>query len=287
MFDAKFTTSDGKSISFGYAAGVLYSIDPIGDLSIELETSQSFQQVGAVVESRSIAGVTRTVTGRILRNSVYLKKQIRDIFAPFVTGRLTIAGKYYCDCEVSRCPAISAADLWPTFSFDLYCPSPYWSSVAETSTSSQKSAGTFTLPVCYDSHQYGTRSQTDYLAIKNAGLKTQDFTLTLTAHGDVENPGVTDTNSGESLKFNAVLAEDEQIKVYRENGVLYVVQVRDGVEYNAFSTLDESSDLFTLDHGDVTWMRTADSGADKLVMDIDFSAAFASLVVDGGGVSSE
>lgn len=63
MFDAIFTASSGQSFSFGYKAGVLYSIDPIGDLPVELETSQGYQQVGATVESRSISGVTRTITG--------------------------------------------------------------------------------------------------------------------------------------------------------------------------------------------------------------------------------
>ena len=71
MFDAIFTASSGQSFSFGYKAGVLYSIDPIGDLPVELETSQGYQQVGATVESRSISGVTRTITGRILRNTAY------------------------------------------------------------------------------------------------------------------------------------------------------------------------------------------------------------------------
>ena len=35
MFDAIFTASSGQSFSFGYKAGVLYSIDPIGDLPVE------------------------------------------------------------------------------------------------------------------------------------------------------------------------------------------------------------------------------------------------------------
>ena len=100
MFDAIFTASSGQSFSFGYKAGVLYSIDPIGDLPVELETSQGYQQVGATVESRSISGVTRTITGRILRNTAYLKRQLRDIFTPGATGRLTVAGKYYCDAHL-------------------------------------------------------------------------------------------------------------------------------------------------------------------------------------------
>ena len=61
MFDAIFKASNGLTFSFGYAAGVLWSITPLGDLPVDLETSQGYQQVGATVESRSISGVTRTV----------------------------------------------------------------------------------------------------------------------------------------------------------------------------------------------------------------------------------
>ena len=192
MFDAIFTASSGQSFSFGYKAGVLYSIDPIGDLPVELETSQGYQQVGATVESRSISGVTRTITGRILRNTAYLKRQLRDIFTPGATGRLTVAGKYYCDAEVQRCPAISAANLWPTFSFQLYCPNPYWRSVTETSVSLFYTQPAFRLPVCYSTHQFGLRIQSDFLKLSNPGPDTQDFVLTLTAQGVVQNPGVRD-----------------------------------------------------------------------------------------------
>ena len=76
------------------------------------------------MESRSISGVSRTITGRILRDTARRKRQLRDIFAPGVTGRLTVDGKYYCDAEVQRCPAITAATLRPTFSFQLFCPAP-------------------------------------------------------------------------------------------------------------------------------------------------------------------
>ena len=188
MFDAIFKASNGQSFAFGYAAGVLWSCDPLGDLPVELETSQGYQQVGATVDSRSISGVTRTITGRILRNADYCKRQLRDIFAPGVTGRLTVAGKYWCDAEVQRCPAISPAVLWPTFSFQLYCPNPYWHSVAKTTAATIKVTPVFRLPVCYTSHQYGIREQASYIRILNSGLDTRSWKLSLTARGEVVNP---------------------------------------------------------------------------------------------------
>lgn len=282
MFDAEFVTKTGERFAFGYKAGVLYSIDPLGDLPVELETSQGYQQTGATVESRSISGVTRTITGRILRNADYCKRQLRDVFAPYVTGRLTVAGKYYCDAEVQRCPAISAAKLWPTFSFQLYCPDPYWRSVSETVTKTLQVTPTFQLPVCYDSHQYGIRTPMEYLKVRNTGLDTNDFVLTLTAHGTVQNPGVRDPMSGEYLRFLVTLQDDDQIKVYRVDGRLHIERIINETAVNAFSLLDESSNLWTLRHGTQAWVRTADSGADKLFLTMTFNPAFASLVVEDG-----
>ena len=208
MFDAIFKASNGLTFSFGYKAGVLWSITPLGDLPVDLETSQGYQQVGATVESRSISGVTRTVTGRILRNQDYCKRQLRDVFAPYVTGRLTIAGAYWCDAEVQRTPDISVSGLWPTFSFQLYCPDPYWHSVKELTVSTLSVTPTFRLPVCYDVHSYGVREQANYLRIANTGLATQDWALTLEARGPVVNPGVKDPETGEFLDTDVLICQD-------------------------------------------------------------------------------
>lgn len=280
MFDAVFTTSDGQSFAFGYAAGVLWSCDPLGDLPVDLETSQGYQQVGATVESRSISGVTRTITGRILRNADSCKRQLRDIFAPSVTGRLTVAGKYYCDAEVQRCPAISAALRWPTFGFQLYCPNPYWHSVTETLAATIKVTPVFRLPACYTSHQYGIREQASYIRILNDGLDTQNWKLSLTARGDVVNPGVINPETGESLRFVTTLQDGDELQVYRENGQLRVEQVIDGKNYDVFAVLDESSDLWTVYHGAQAWQRTADSGDSWLFLSLTMHAAFTTIITE-------
>lgn len=280
MFDAVFTTSDGQSFAFGYAAGVLWSCDPLGDLPVDLETSQGYQQVGATVESRSISGVTRTITGRILRNADCCKRQLRDIFAPSVTGRLTVAGKYYCDAEVQRCPAISAALRWPTFGFQLYCPNPYWHSVTETLAATIKVTPVFRLPACYTSHQYGIREQASYIRILNDGLDTQNWKLSLTARGDVVNPGVINPETGESLRFVTTLQDGDELQVYRENGQLRVEQVIDGKNYDVFAVLDESSDLWTVYHGAQAWQRTADSGDSWLFLSLTMHAAFTTIITE-------
>lgn len=121
------------------------------------------------------------------------------MFAPYVTGRLTVAGAYWCDAEVQRTPDISVSGLWPTFSFQLYCPDPYWHSVKELTVSTLSVTPTFRLPVCYDVHSYGVREQANYLRIANTGLATQDWALTLEARGPVVNPGVKDPETGEFL----------------------------------------------------------------------------------------
>lgn len=282
VFDAVFVTTDGQRFAFGYTAGVLWSCAPLGDLPVELETSQGYQQTGAAVESRSISGVTRTITGRILRNADYCKRQLRDVFAPFVTGRLTVAGQYWCDAEVQRCPAISAAVRWPTFSFQLYCPDPYWHSVDEVSADLLSVTPAFRFPVRFTAHRYGVREQLDYLRIRNPGLDTQDFTLTFTAHGAVTNPGVRDLATGEYLRFLTGMQDGDVLRLWREEGRLRIELVISGTAVNAFALLDESSTLWTLRHGVCTWQRTADSGAEKLFPVLTAATAFSTIVTEGG-----
>lgn len=279
-----FVAGNGQSFAFGYSAGVLYSIDPLGDLPVELETSQGYQQIGATVESRSISGVTRTITGRILRNTDACKKLLRDIFAPCTTGRLTVMGKYYCDAEVQRTPAISVATRWPTFSLQIYCPSPYWYHVAESSATTFQVIPKFQLPVCYNTHQYGLRIQAEWLRIYNAGLDTQDFSLLLTAYGRVENPAVFDPQSGEMLRFLVTMEDTDQIHIWRENGRLRIERIIGDVAINGFDILDEASTLWTLPHGTQIWQRSADTGVEYLWLSISFHAAFSTVIteVDNG-----
>ena len=232
------------------------------------------------MESRSISGVTRTVTGRILRNQDYCKRQLRDTFAPGVTGRLTLAGKYWCDAEVQRCPDISVSGLWPTFSFQLYCPDPYWHSVKELTVSTLSVTPTFRLPVCYDVHSYGVREQANYLRIANTGLATQDWALTLEARGPVVNPGVKDPETGEFLRFVTTLQDGDKLRLYRESGQLKLEQIIDGTGYNIMSTLDGSSTLWTLRHGTQAWQRTADSGTEWLFLTLTCSTAFSTVVLE-------
>lgn len=191
-----------------------------------------------------------------------------------------MAGKYYCDAEVQRCPAISAANLWPTFSFQLYCPNPYWRSVSETSVSLFYTQPAFRLPVCYSTHQFGLRIQSDFLKLSNPGPDTQDFVLTLTAQGVVRNPGVRDLATGEYLRFLTEMQDGDVIRLWREDGRLRIEQIIDGETFNAFELLDESSTLWTLRHGTRAWTRTADSGMTALYLTLSFSAAYASLVVE-------
>ena len=44
MFDAIFKASNGLTFSFGYKAGVLWSITPLGGLPVDLETSQGYSK---------------------------------------------------------------------------------------------------------------------------------------------------------------------------------------------------------------------------------------------------
>ena len=104
--------------------------------------------------------------------------------------------------------------------------------------------------------------------------------LTLTAQGDLTNPGVKDVATGEYLRFVTEMQEGDRIRFWREAGQVRIEQTIDDASYNAMELLDESSTLWTLRHGTRAWTRTADSGMTALYLTLSFSVAYASLVVE-------
>ena len=151
--------------------------------------------------------------------------------------------------------------------------------MSETSAATLQVTPAFRLPVCYTTHTYGTREQAEYLRIHNAGLATQNFVLTFTAHGQVVNPGVQDPETGEFLRFTVTLEDTDQLRIYREDGELRIERIIGDTAVNGFSLLDEQSTLYTLRHGVQAWQRTAASGAEKLYLTLTCSAAFSTIVL--------
>ena len=179
----------------------------------------------------------------------------------------------------------------PPSRFQLYCPDPYWHSVAKELTVSRPSSvtPTFRLPVCYDVHSYGVREQANYLRIAQhrAGHPGAGSSDAGTPAARWSTPASRIRRPASFCALPPPCRTATSCRLYRENGQLKLEQIIDGTGYNIMSTLDGSSTLWTLRHGTQAWQRTADSGDGMAVPDPDHACtAFYhrwSLEVGGNG----
>ncbi len=282
MYNAQFVAENGQKFNFGYEFGTLIDIDPLSEISVSIDTSQGYQQIGATVENRSIGGVSRTITGRILGKANDIKRRMLSLFTPFTSGKLIFNGEYYCDAVVKRTPDIEARDRDAKFTLMLYCAYPYWKRLEETNYVLGGYTPAFSFPVNYAApHIFGVKNPNAFANFRNAGAVDALFTAEFTANASVTNYGITNVYTLQQLIINDTITTREKVRVFRKEGRLYVEKETESGTLDIFAALNEESDLFTLRPGDNVLAPVADSnGAENLIVSISFSAAYAG-VFDG------
>lgn len=249
MYTCRFIRDDGETFAFDYDHRIIFDLDPLSELDVTISTSQGFQQVGEMVENRSVSGVYRQISGTIVGNASWQKRQMLNVFLPFSNGKLYFNDKYYCDCVVSKTPAIGAQTRDCKFSIMLYCNYPYWYNATESTPAIGVWQGAFQFPVCYDEHIYGTMDSSAFTTITNQGNADAAIDITFEAEYTVSNYGIINADTLEKLQINDTLHIGESSHVYRDGTNIYVEKTVDGVTEDIFALLDEDSDLFYLHPG--------------------------------------
>lgn len=278
MYSAYFVKKNGQKFSFGYENGILFDISPLAELDVDIGSNQGFGQIGETVQTQGLAGVTRTISGKIIDNSK--KSQLISIFSPFSEGKLVFENKWYCDCVVKKSPEIQVSGIQVNFSLMLFCPSPYWKSMQESYFSIGVIDPQFQYPCTLNTHKFGAKNENAFVNALNKGEKTNDFTISFFASLPVENYGITNVITGEFISLSDTLQAGEEVNIYRENGILRVKKTSGDTVSDIFSKLDEDSNMFYLQNGDNLLTMSADSGLEYLSCAISFYTA-KSGVYDG------
>ena len=95
MYSVKFEKDNGEVFLLGTNNNIVFDVDGLSGIGIDLGTSQGFSQIGETVDTQSVSGKTLTVKGVIYRNLADGKKRLIKAFAPFSKGRLIYNNKYY------------------------------------------------------------------------------------------------------------------------------------------------------------------------------------------------
>ena len=277
-------SSTGREVSINAKdSGLFGNLDPINGVDVNINTSQSVNQIGDSIDSQTVNGLLRTVSGEC--KTVAAAKQLLATLPPLTSGKLILNDAYFCEFVVKKSPYVvrtKGSLNGRTFSMMLYCRLPYWQSLAKNQCVLGGSVPSFRLPVNYSTpHRFGTRRPAAFVNVRNEGDFRTPYRLTFRSENeDIQNPVLLNVVTGQKLRLITTLKQGQTLTVYRENNHLYCTRTKGNVVEDAFSMLDDDSDLYYLDAGDNVLRAGADSGEDNLQSTISFYSAHMGVYPD-------
>lgn len=271
MYNARIETDAGKSVRLGYDYGNIFDISPLSGVDVNLGTSQGFQQIGETVETQSVQGITRTISGTFTGADPESAARVMLRALPiFTTGRLVFDDRYFCRIHIKKTPYVHRNSVGKyTFSMMVYCETPYWLDIRSEQYVMGGYTAAFSFPVIYDAHVFGVSDESAFTNCINNGAIEVPFTARFTTDTETSKFGIININTLERLTLNTTLLQGESVTVSRENGRLYVQRGDEDI----FAVLDESSDLFMMHPGDNVLRMTAETGLGGLRVSISYNAA--------------
>lgn len=270
----RYVNEDGGEIVFTYGSGfVINKPNGIDTISVELSKAQGVDQVGATVQSASIQPRPITVSGILCGEwQAASKEKLLAVVRPDLKARL-YADDYYVEVRPTATPVIEPRPQFARFQFSLLAAYPYWTqdntvSVAlsgveplfrlwdgdETHLAPDGTPGVWNISGQY---QFGQSFAAQYINAPNRGQTPVPFTATFLAKTAVENPRITNVETGEYLLLNYTMAANERVVVEITHDRTFVTSSENGDIRGALSLL---STLFRLSVGDNLLKPEAASG---------------------------
>lgn len=274
MYNARIDTELGRTALFGEDVGVLFDINPLSGVDVDIAKSQGFQQVGESVETQSVGGVTRTISGVVVNDIV--ANTLLLALPALTKGKLWFNDAYYCDMYVSHSPEFHKDKHGRIrFTMSVFCPVPFWFSGIANKKEITRYVPAFQFPVTYDSHYFGIETEESMLNIKNTGAVDAPITVIFSTLQEVRNYSIRNYATGETLTINDTLTRGQSVRVSQENGrIVALKQFADGSSENIFALLADESDLFWVHSGDNYIEKAADSGVEELNISISFNTPY-------------
>lgn len=278
-FEVVFEADNGKKFVFGKNGNNYFGMNIGNGVEVKLGTSQGYSQVGETVETESVGGRPIDVTGEMYGNIVERKNALRNVCAPFVTGRLVFQKKHFIRVYVKNAPSFSPVKNNGLFKMQFYAPFPFFFDLNENHSNIGVVIPQFRFPVNYGvPHRFGTRSIARYTNVINSGDVRVPFRLHLLSSGICRNITITNLNTFAFLKLNGVLNAGDTVDIYRDNDNVVRAELNSGgVVSDIVGWIDEASTLFELNVGDNLIAANDDEGGAALVVHFYFNPAVGAL----------
>lgn len=274
----RYVNDNGDELVLDYAHGFLIN-KPTGidTVQVSLSQAQGINQTGATVQSYNVQSRPVNVTGRLVGDfQSENKTNLVAVIRPDIGGKL-YADDYYLVVRPTSTPAVSPAPRFADFQFSLLAPYPYWQKDDFVSESLSGHEPRFKFPWNVSQpYRFGVVVDKQFINVLNRGQVPVPFTVTFLAQGEVVNPKITDATTGKFIAINKSLATGERLVVEITHDRTHVTSSVDGDCRGAMSL---ASDLFRLNVGDNVLKPEADTGRDKLLVNIGFATEIVGVVL--------
>ena len=278
MYSVVFESDSGKKYVFGASGRTAFDMDLGSGISVSIGTSQGFSQVGETVETQSVTGRTINASGTVYGDIQERKTAMRNVFAPFVSGKL-VFGDYYIRVYVKSTPTFSTVKNNGKFTMQFFAPFPYFRDTDEKLFLIGVITPEFRFPINYSTaHRFGTKTAAKSVNIINTGDVKAPFRTHIQSSGTCTNVTITNLRTFAFLKLNGVLNAGDTVDIYWGNeNDLRAELTSGGVVSDIISWIDEESTLFELDVGDNLLSANDDEGGASLTVQFAFSPAVVAL----------
>lgn len=278
LYTFVYENARGDKITFSRANGIWITDFPLlSGLPVNINTSQSLNQLGGTVESQLIDPKIVTIKGFIQGNGQEGKKRLLQALRPLEKGRITLNNQYYIDVYIAETPTVELEIQFPHFEFGVTAPYPFWQASSKTASTLSGIKGMFKFPWnIADTYQFGQLISSYFTNVYNAGQVDSFFDIEISAAGDAENVSFEDIETGKFLKLNKSISTGEKITVSIQPDKITAISSTDG---DIQGLIDIDSTLFSLRPGDNVIKYDAESGRESLKVVIRFSDKYAGVVV--------
>lgn len=274
MYNIKFVKDNGDVFLLGKDNNIVFDVDGLSGINIDLGKSQGFSQVGESVDTQSVGGKTLKIKGVIFKDLANTKKAMIKAFSPFISGKLVFEDKYYLYVYVKESPTVAPTKKGGAFMLAVFAPFPFFKEIAESTFYIGTITPSFSFPVNYETpHSFGRKSEARYINVVNDGDLKTAYRIDLTTEATSKNITLTNLNTFEFLKLNGTLNAGEKISVYRdENNQLKAELINGSETTDILSWIDEESTLYELNVGDNLILASDDDGGANLTAQLTFNS---------------
>lgn len=246
----------GDIVQFGSDDLKLNKFEGFGDVAADVQLQRAPYQDGSthidsVLEERPIY-IEFTMRAESFEELAVMRRQLGRVFNPKIKGKLTItyAGEdYEIDCVSEHVPFFpdSGTDAIGNLqigSIDLLAPNPYWRSTSITEEPAFEPLFEFPFDDL-DGLEMGI--QRAQRIITNDG--DAPAPLQVDFYGPAQSPIIENLRTGEFIRINRSLKENETFRIDTGKGTLFYVDGQ-GAELNVYHWIDTDSSFFKLALGD-------------------------------------